>query len=192
VRFAINVFIATTIVWSTLKLLGDSNPIWAIASMVAASDPQPEEARRLFRAGSSTCWSAARWASACSSSAAAAIGRSLRARYNRADLVLRDSHQNHVAPGSDHGCHRDRRRNLQGSKVAGIERGLHKWRGDFWVRRGTVGELADVEGLAHPAAGQGGRTNMNSGKIDGQSDLCHGSHQMLRLIPSLFEVTLAG
>ena len=49
IRFAINVFIATTIVWSTLKLIGDRNPIWAIASMVAASEPQPEEARRLFR-----------------------------------------------------------------------------------------------------------------------------------------------
>jgi uncharacterized membrane protein YccC len=49
IRFAVNVFIATTIVWFTLKLLGDSNPIWAIASMVAAADPQPEEARRLFR-----------------------------------------------------------------------------------------------------------------------------------------------
>ena len=48
-RFAVNVFIATTIVWFTLKLLGSSNPIWAIASMVAASDPVPEEARRLFR-----------------------------------------------------------------------------------------------------------------------------------------------
>jgi len=48
-RFAINVFIATTIVWSTLKLIDDSNPIWAIASMVAASDPVLTEARRLFR-----------------------------------------------------------------------------------------------------------------------------------------------
>ena len=48
-RFAVNVFLATTIVWFTLKRIGDSNPIWAIASMVAASDPQPEEARRLFR-----------------------------------------------------------------------------------------------------------------------------------------------
>ncbi len=48
-RFAINVFIATSIVWFTLRTIGDSNPIWAIASMVAASDPQPEEARRLFR-----------------------------------------------------------------------------------------------------------------------------------------------
>jgi uncharacterized membrane protein YccC len=49
IRFAINVFIATTIVWSTLRAISDSNPIWAIASMVAASDPQPEEARRMFR-----------------------------------------------------------------------------------------------------------------------------------------------
>ncbi len=49
IRFAINVFIATTIVWVTLREIGDSNPIWAIASMVAASDPQPEEGRRLFR-----------------------------------------------------------------------------------------------------------------------------------------------
>ncbi len=49
IRFAINVFIATTIVWSALRAIGSTNPIWAIASMVAASDPQPDEARRLFR-----------------------------------------------------------------------------------------------------------------------------------------------
>jgi uncharacterized membrane protein YccC len=49
IRFAVNVFIAATIVWFTLRLLDRSNPIWAIASMVAAADPEPEEARRLFR-----------------------------------------------------------------------------------------------------------------------------------------------
>ena len=48
-RFAINVAIATTIVWHTLKAIGDSNPIWAIASMIAASDPDPDEARRMFK-----------------------------------------------------------------------------------------------------------------------------------------------
>lgn len=48
-RFAVNVFIATTIVWFTLRYLGDTNPIWAIASMVAASDPEPLEARRMFK-----------------------------------------------------------------------------------------------------------------------------------------------
>ena len=49
-RFAINVAIATTIVWLTLRLIQDTNPIWAIASMVAASDPEPLEARRMFKA----------------------------------------------------------------------------------------------------------------------------------------------
>ena len=48
-RFAVNVLLATTIVWVTLREIGDSNAIWAIASMVAAADPQPEEARKMFR-----------------------------------------------------------------------------------------------------------------------------------------------
>ena len=49
VRFAINVALATTIVWNVLQAIGDKNPIWAIASMIAASDPDPGEARRLFK-----------------------------------------------------------------------------------------------------------------------------------------------
>jgi uncharacterized membrane protein YccC len=48
-RFAVNVLFATTIVWFALRKIGDSSPIWAIASMVAAADPQPEEARRFFK-----------------------------------------------------------------------------------------------------------------------------------------------
>ena len=48
-RFAVNVALATTVVWHTLRAIGDSNPIWAIASMIAAADPQPDEARRMFR-----------------------------------------------------------------------------------------------------------------------------------------------
>jgi len=48
VRFAVNVPLARTIVKNVLRAIGDRNPIWAIASMVAASDPQPQEARRLF------------------------------------------------------------------------------------------------------------------------------------------------
>jgi hypothetical protein len=50
IRFAINVAVASTIVWWTLKLISDTNPIWAIASMVAASDPHPDEAHRMFKA----------------------------------------------------------------------------------------------------------------------------------------------
>lgn len=49
-RFAVNVAISTTIVWFTLRYIEDTNPIWAIASMMAASDPQPVEARRMFKA----------------------------------------------------------------------------------------------------------------------------------------------
>jgi uncharacterized membrane protein YccC len=49
VRFAVNVFIATTIVWVVMKAFTVDSPIWAIASMVAASEPVPEEARRFFR-----------------------------------------------------------------------------------------------------------------------------------------------
>jgi uncharacterized membrane protein YccC len=48
-RFAINVALGTTIVWNTLRAISDSNPIWAIASMIASSEPQPDEARRMFR-----------------------------------------------------------------------------------------------------------------------------------------------
>ena len=48
-RFAVNILLATTIVWFTLREIGDSNPIWAIASMIAAAEPEPEEARRMFR-----------------------------------------------------------------------------------------------------------------------------------------------
>ena len=50
IRFAINVAIATAITWWTLKYIGDKNPIWAIASMVAASEPNVVEAKRFFKA----------------------------------------------------------------------------------------------------------------------------------------------
>ena len=49
-RFAINVALATVIVWTVLQALHVRHPIWAIASMIASSEPQPEEARRMFRA----------------------------------------------------------------------------------------------------------------------------------------------
>jgi uncharacterized membrane protein YccC len=49
VRFAVNVFIASAILWYLLQSFGDTNPIWAIASMIAASEPRVEEAARMFR-----------------------------------------------------------------------------------------------------------------------------------------------
>jgi uncharacterized membrane protein YccC len=49
VRFAVNVFIASAILWFVLRRITDTNPIWAVASMIAASDPQLKEAVRMFR-----------------------------------------------------------------------------------------------------------------------------------------------
>ena len=49
VRFALNVLIASALLWYLLRHIADTNPIWAIASMVAASDPQVKEATRMFR-----------------------------------------------------------------------------------------------------------------------------------------------
>ena len=50
VRFAVNVFIATTALWILLEYFAETNPIWAIASMVAASEPLVKNAVRMFRA----------------------------------------------------------------------------------------------------------------------------------------------
>ena len=49
IRFAVNVFIASTLVWYALAHIADTNPIWAIASMIAASEPQVKEAVRMFK-----------------------------------------------------------------------------------------------------------------------------------------------
>jgi len=50
VRFAVNVAIGTTFLWILLRLIADTNPVWAIASMIAASEPRIENAVRMFRA----------------------------------------------------------------------------------------------------------------------------------------------
>ncbi|MGB8435754.1 MAG: FUSC family protein [Burkholderiales bacterium] len=47
-RFAVNVFIGTTALWLLLRLVAETNPIWAIASMIAAADPQLKNAIRTF------------------------------------------------------------------------------------------------------------------------------------------------
>lgn len=49
VRYAVNVFLATTVLWIVVKVYGDSNPIWAISSMVATSDPQLKQSLATFR-----------------------------------------------------------------------------------------------------------------------------------------------
>ena len=49
VRFAVNVFFATIITWLLLRLSTRANPIWAVASMVASSEPVVKQALKMFR-----------------------------------------------------------------------------------------------------------------------------------------------
>lgn len=48
-HFAVNIFVATTFLWLLLRSWADLNPIWAISSMVAASDPVVKQAAKTFR-----------------------------------------------------------------------------------------------------------------------------------------------
>jgi len=48
IRFAINVFISTWIVWTILTLMGSTNLVWAGVSTLTCSDPQPKEAGKMF------------------------------------------------------------------------------------------------------------------------------------------------
>ena len=49
IHYAVSIFIATTVLWILVKEYGDANPIWAISSMVATSDPQMKQALSTFR-----------------------------------------------------------------------------------------------------------------------------------------------
>ena len=48
VHFALNIFIATTILWLVLHLAAGLDPIWAISSMIAASHPDVKQAVKTF------------------------------------------------------------------------------------------------------------------------------------------------
>ena len=48
VHFALNIFVATTLLWLVLRLAAGLDPIWAISSMIAASDPNVKQATRTF------------------------------------------------------------------------------------------------------------------------------------------------
>ncbi len=50
IHYAVSIFIATAILWICVHELAESNPIWAISSMVATSDPLMKQALLTFRA----------------------------------------------------------------------------------------------------------------------------------------------
>ncbi|MFO1306022.1 MAG: FUSC family protein [Burkholderiales bacterium] len=49
IHYAVSIFIATTVLWILVKEVGDANPIWAVSSMVATSDPQVKQAMSTFK-----------------------------------------------------------------------------------------------------------------------------------------------
>jgi len=50
IHYAVSVFIATAVLWICVHELAKSNPIWAISSMIATSDPLMKQAKLFFRA----------------------------------------------------------------------------------------------------------------------------------------------
>jgi len=50
VHLAVNLFVATVVLWLLLRKVADLNPIWAISSMVASVDPDVNLAYKNFRA----------------------------------------------------------------------------------------------------------------------------------------------
>ena len=54
VRFALNVFIASIVVWIVLGFFTHASPIWVIASMIASSEPVVRQGLKMSAAASST------------------------------------------------------------------------------------------------------------------------------------------
>ena len=50
IHYAVSIFFATIVLWLFVHEWGKSNPIWAISSMVATSDPLMKQAWLTFRA----------------------------------------------------------------------------------------------------------------------------------------------
>ena len=54
VHLALNVFVATSLLWLVIRKWAGLNPIWAISAMLASSDPHVSQATRTSAVASST------------------------------------------------------------------------------------------------------------------------------------------
>jgi uncharacterized membrane protein YccC len=50
IHYAVSIFIATAVLWFIVRRLMTENPVWAISSMVATSEPGIKQAATFFRA----------------------------------------------------------------------------------------------------------------------------------------------
>jgi uncharacterized membrane protein YccC len=49
IHYAVSIFFATAILWVCVHMMAKANPVWAISSMVATSDPLMKQALAFFR-----------------------------------------------------------------------------------------------------------------------------------------------
>ena len=49
IHYAVSIFFATALLWFLLRMMTEANPIWAISSMVATSDPSMKQAVMILR-----------------------------------------------------------------------------------------------------------------------------------------------
>lgn len=49
IHYAVSIFLATAVLWVSVHELAKSNPVWAISSMVATSDPAMKQSLTFFR-----------------------------------------------------------------------------------------------------------------------------------------------
>ena len=50
VHYAVSIFFATAVLWVLVHKMAEANPVWAISSMVATSDPSMKQAVMILRA----------------------------------------------------------------------------------------------------------------------------------------------
>jgi uncharacterized membrane protein YccC len=50
IHYAVSIFFATAVLWVLVQKIAEANPVWAISSMVATSDPSMKQAMLILRA----------------------------------------------------------------------------------------------------------------------------------------------
>ena len=50
IHYAVSIFFATALLWILVQEMTEANPVWAISSMVATSDPAMKQAVLILRA----------------------------------------------------------------------------------------------------------------------------------------------
>ena len=70
IHYAVSIFFATAILWFLVHKMAEANPVWAISSMVATSDPADEAGDADFARANHQHAASAAWLDWCSSPSA--------------------------------------------------------------------------------------------------------------------------